>query len=68
MVHLPQGRTVAAAGPSPGEALPAFRGVSLTDLEVCPCHRVVGAGGGLGGFGGGLPMKRTLLRQEGVAV
>ena len=32
---------------------------------VVPCHRVVAAGG-LGGFGGGLEMKRWLLRLEGI--
>jgi len=32
---------------------------------VVPCHRVVAANG-LGGFGGGLPMKRWLLRREGI--
>jgi methylated-DNA-[protein]-cysteine S-methyltransferase len=32
---------------------------------VIPCHRVV-ATSGLGGFGGGLPMKRWLLRLEGL--
>jgi methylated-DNA-[protein]-cysteine S-methyltransferase len=31
---------------------------------VLPCHRVVGAGGGLGGFGGGLDVKRALLDLE----
>lgn len=31
---------------------------------VIPCHRVVGADGGLTGFGGGLPAKRYLLRLE----
>jgi O-6-methylguanine DNA methyltransferase len=31
---------------------------------VVPCHRVV-ARNGLGGFGGGLPMKKRLLRLEG---
>jgi methylated-DNA-[protein]-cysteine S-methyltransferase len=34
---------------------------------VVPCHRVVGSGGSLHGFGGGLPMKRALLAMEGVA-
>jgi methylated-DNA-[protein]-cysteine S-methyltransferase len=29
-----------------------------------PCHRVVAAGGGLGGYAGGLPMKRWLLAHE----
>jgi methylated-DNA-[protein]-cysteine S-methyltransferase len=33
---------------------------------VIPCHRVVAAGGALGGFGGGLEMKRALLDLEGV--
>ncbi|KAF4407254.1 MULTISPECIES: methylated-DNA--[protein]-cysteine S-methyltransferase [Streptomyces] len=33
---------------------------------VVPCHRVVESGGGLGGFGGGLETKRSLLALEGV--
>ena len=32
---------------------------------IVPCHRVV-AGNGIGGYGGGLPMKRSLLALEGV--
>ena len=32
---------------------------------VVPCHRVVGAGGNLTGYGGGLPAKLTLLDLEG---
>ena len=32
---------------------------------VVPCHRVLRTGGGLGGYGGGLPMKESLLRLEG---
>jgi len=35
---------------------------------LIPCHRVVASDGTLGGFGGGLPMKQALLRQEGVAL
>lgn len=31
---------------------------------VIPCHRLIGAGGKLTGFGGGLPMKQTLLELE----
>jgi methylated-DNA-[protein]-cysteine S-methyltransferase len=31
---------------------------------IIPCHRVVGAGGGLTGYGGGLPRKRFLLDLE----
>ncbi|WP_345623237.1 methylated-DNA--[protein]-cysteine S-methyltransferase [Streptomyces ziwulingensis] len=33
---------------------------------VVPCHRVVESDGGIGGFGGGLDAKRTLLALEGV--
>jgi methylated-DNA-[protein]-cysteine S-methyltransferase len=33
---------------------------------VVPCHRVLASGGGLGGYGGGLPAKEYLLRLEGV--
>lgn len=32
---------------------------------VLPCHRVLASGGQLGGFGGGLEMKRWLLTHEG---
>jgi len=31
---------------------------------LVPCHRVVQAGGGLGGYGGGLEVKRWLLAHE----
>jgi O-6-methylguanine DNA methyltransferase len=33
-----------------------------------PCHRVIAAGGRLGGYGGNLALKRSLLRAEGVIV
>lgn len=33
-----------------------------------PCHRVVGAGGALGGYGGHVQLKRELLRAEGLEV
>lgn len=31
---------------------------------VVPCHRVIGADGALTGYGGGLPVKQTLLALE----
>jgi methylated-DNA-[protein]-cysteine S-methyltransferase len=31
---------------------------------IVPCHRVVASGGGIGGYGGGLDMKRRLLAIE----
>jgi O-6-methylguanine DNA methyltransferase len=33
-----------------------------------PCHRVIAAGGGLGGYGRNLNVKRELLRAEGLEV
>ncbi|MFF7728034.1 methylated-DNA--[protein]-cysteine S-methyltransferase [Streptomyces sp. NPDC008001] len=33
---------------------------------VVPCHRVIESNGGLGGFGSGLEIKRSLLSLEGV--
>lgn len=35
---------------------------------VVPCHRVIGSGGALTGFGGGLHRKRWLLEHEGVTL
>ena len=50
----------------------AYRAVGNI-LRACPdpavpCHRVVGAGGAVGGYGGNLSLKRALLRAEGVDV
>ncbi len=33
---------------------------------VIPCHRAIREDGGLGGFQGGVAMKRTLLAHEGI--
>jgi O-6-methylguanine DNA methyltransferase len=41
-----------------------MRGCRAQDV---PCHRVIAAGGRLGGYGD-LPVKRALLRAEGVIV
>jgi len=35
---------------------------------VVPCHRVIGSNGSLTGFGGGLGMKKALLKVEGLDV
>ena len=37
-------------------------------LRDVPCHRVIAAGGALGGYGGNLQLKRSLLRAEGILV
>jgi alkylated DNA nucleotide flippase Atl1 len=33
-----------------------------------PCHRVIAAGGALGGYGSSIQLKRELLRAEGLDV
>ncbi|HPD57316.1 MAG TPA: MGMT family protein [Smithellaceae bacterium] len=35
---------------------------------VVPCHRVIRADGTLGGFGGGLKMKKMMLQREGIKI
>lgn len=35
---------------------------------IVPCHRVIGADGSLVGYGGGLEVKKYLLRLEGVRI
>jgi O-6-methylguanine DNA methyltransferase len=42
-----------------------MRGCTRPDV---PCHRVIGAGGGLGGYGGREVLKRALLLAEGIAI
>jgi methylated-DNA-[protein]-cysteine S-methyltransferase len=31
---------------------------------IIPCHRIIGSDGGLIGYGGGLPVKKRLLKLE----
>ena len=51
----------------PESARAAGRALALNPFPIIiPCHRAVRAGGGLGGFRGGLKMKRALLELEGV--
>ena len=33
-------------------------------MMIIPCHRVIAANGGLGGYAGGLPLKKRLLALE----
>src|ERR1700722_12268527 len=68
--NIPYGRTcsysfVAAAvgAPKAVRAVGAANGRNPIPIGV-PCHRVIGAGGSLVGYGGGLPLKRFLLDLE----
>lgn len=51
---------------SPGavRAVGAANGANPLPI-VIPCHRVVATGGGMGGYGGGVELKRRLLALEG---
>ena len=70
--RIPYGRTVTYAelarrAGSPRAARAVGQAMAHNPVAlVVPCHRVVAAGGGLGGFGGGLALKRRLLALEGV--
>jgi methylated-DNA-[protein]-cysteine S-methyltransferase len=71
LLRIPFGQTrtygeIAAAMGQPGAA----RAVGSANHHnpvplVIPCHRVVAADGTLGGFGGGVDLKRRLLELEG---
>lgn len=58
------GELAAALGmPGAARAVGAANGRNPVAILV-PCHRVVGAGGRLGGYSGGLDVKRRLLAHE----
>ena len=60
---------LAARAGSPGGARAVGGAMRRNPLPlVVPCHRVVAADGSLGGFTGGLHIKRELLRLEGQSV
>jgi methylated-DNA-[protein]-cysteine S-methyltransferase len=60
-------REVAAEAGSPNAYRAAGNALGSNPVPiVVPCHRVLHAGGGLGGYTGGLDRKRYLLRLEGV--
>jgi len=60
---------LAAAIGAPGTARAVGQALGANPVPiVVPCHRVVSADGGLGGFALGLRIKRALLRLEGHAL
>lgn len=60
-------RQVAAEAGSPNAYRAAGNALGSNPIPiVVPCHRVLHAGGSLGGYTGGLDRKRYLLRLEGV--
>jgi O-6-methylguanine DNA methyltransferase len=68
--RIPLGRTVSyrdlartIGAPGAVRAVGAANGANPIAVVV-PCHRVIAADGGLGGYAGGLDAKRWLLRHE----
>ena len=70
MLRIPSGATtaygeIARALNKPGATRAVGSACGANPIPVLiPCHRVLAAGGRLGGFSGGLATKRQLLRRE----
>jgi methylated-DNA-[protein]-cysteine S-methyltransferase len=67
---IPYGETISygelarrIGNPKASRAVGTANGANQIPI-VIPCHRVIAAGGKLGGFGGGLPVKEALLALE----
>jgi len=72
LLAIPYGKTKSYAEIAQQVGSPAaFRAVGQANHHnpvaiIVPCHRVLASGRKLGGYGGGLPMKKWLLELEGV--
>ena len=70
LLRIPYGETISYGEMARRVGVPAAsRAVGRANgsnriAVIVPCHRVVAAGGGLGGYGGGLPAKQFLLDLE----
>ncbi len=70
LLRIPYGRTasyaeIAAAVGSPRAARAVGQANHRNPIAILvPCHRIIGRGGGLTGYGGGLWRKRWLLAHE----
>ncbi len=61
------GQAALIGKPAAIRAVGAANGANPISL-VLPCHRVIGTGGALTGYGGSLPRKAWLLKHEGADV
>jgi methylated-DNA-[protein]-cysteine S-methyltransferase len=71
--RIPPGRVatygdVAAAAGAPRAARAVGNIMKGCRVSGVPCHRVIAAGGRLGGYGGSEALKRALLVAEGLVV
>lgn len=70
LLEIPYGETRSYAELARSIGAPkAFRAVGAANganpiAIVVPCHRVISSGGGVGGYGGGVPLKKRLLALE----
>jgi len=68
VIKIPYGSTATygkIAGIAGGTARSAGSANAKNPLSIIiPCHRVLGSGGRLCGYGGGIPVKEALLRLE----
>ena len=73
LLQTPPGTTstyaaVAAAAGSPAAVRAAGAAIGRNPVSlIVPCHRVLGSGGALTGYAGGLERKRALLAHEGAS-
>ena len=71
--HIPAGRVatygdVARLAGRPGAARAVGQIMSTAPKRGLPYHRVIAAGGALGGYGGNVQLKGALLAAEGLVV
>ena len=72
MMTIPAGRAItygelARKSGSPKAVRAAGQACAKNQIPLfIPCHRILGAGGRLGGFSCGLPWKELLLEREGI--
>ncbi len=71
LLRIPYGKTKTYADIARAVGCPqGFRAVGMANHDnpvpiIVPCHRVLNSDGKLGGYGGGLDVKRKLLELEG---
>lgn len=74
VAEIPRGETrtygwIAERVGRPGAARAVGQAVGVNPIPlIVPCHRVIASGGRIGGYGGGLAVKRSLLNAEGASV
>lgn len=73
VTRIPPGRVatygdVAKAAGRPRAARAVGNIMRTCGAAGVPCHRVIAAGGQLGGYGGNIGLKRALLVAEGITV